>query len=133
MLAEVVAGVESYLELAYVKDVERPHGLPKGDRQTTRAELPYHRDVKYGRFGLLVELDGRAGHEDEGRFRDMNRDNRHALLDELTLRYGYYDVAGRPCAVAFQVYQALVRGGYTEPFRRCRRCADVPEAELWSA
>ena len=133
MLAEVVAGVDSYLEMSYVKDVERPHGLPKGDRQTTRAELPYERDVKYQRFGLLVELDGRAGHEGEGRFRDMNRDNRHALLDELTLRYGYFDVAGRPCAVAFQVYQGLVRGGYTEPFVRCRRCRDVPEADLWSA
>lgn len=130
LLAEVAAGVESYLELSYVRDVERPHGLPKGDRQTSHPDLPYERDVKYKRFGLLVELDGRLGHEGEGRFRDMDRDNRHALRAELTLRYGYFDVTNRACAVAFQVFLALEQRGYREPFVRCARCLGVPEAYL---
>jgi Transcriptional regulator, AbiEi antitoxin len=133
LAAEVAVGVESYLEVLYLRTVERPHGLPKGCRQQSHAGLPYQRDVSYDAFGLIVELDGRVGHEGGGRFRDMNRDNRHALRDQLTLRYGYYDVTGRPCSVAFQVYLALVRRGYSETFRRCGDCAGVPEAYLESA
>ena len=85
MLAEVAAGVESYLEMLYLRTVERPHGHPVGYRQDPSPDLPYARDVKYDRYGLIVELNGRLGHEAEGRFRDMNPDNRHALRDELTL------------------------------------------------
>lgn len=133
MLAEVVAGVESYLEHLYDHDVERAHKLPRGDRQTSSGDLPYRSDVRYRRFATLVELDGRIGHEDEGRFRDMDRDNRHALRAEVTLRYGYFDVSERACAVAFQVYRALVQRGYREAFVRCARCADAPESDLEAA
>ena len=42
-------------------------------------DLPYRTDVDYEEYGLLVELDGRRGHDGAGRFRDMNRDNRHVL------------------------------------------------------
>ena len=133
MLDDVAAGVESYLEMLYLRTVERPHGLPKGDRQDASPELPYERDVRYRAYSLLVELDGKQWHDGENQFRDMDRDNRHALRDELTLRFGYLDVAGRPCPVAFQVYLALVKRGYPEPFLRCRHCANVPEAELLAA
>ena len=60
----------------------------------------------------------------------MNRDNLHALIGALTLRYGWFDVADRPCGVAWQVYRALAQRGYTGTFRRCRRCAAVPETDL---
>ena len=80
LLADVADGAESALELLYLRTVERAHGLPRGNRQSTHAGLPYYRDVRYDEFGVLVELDGRAGHEGVSRFRDMNRDNRHALL-----------------------------------------------------
>jgi hypothetical protein len=91
------------LGLRYLRDLERPHGLPKGSRQQSRSGLPYMTDVDDKEFGLIVELDGRAGHEGIGQFRDMDRDNRHALVDATTLRFGQYDLASRPCAVAFQV------------------------------
>jgi hypothetical protein len=130
MVTDVAAGAETYLEMLYLRTVERPHGLPKGDRQDPHPDLPYHRDVKYRRFALIVELDGRIGHEGEGWFRDMNRDNRHALRDELTLRFGYFDVSGRACAVAYQVYLALTRRGYRDPFVRCRNCLTVPAVDL---
>lgn len=132
MLTEVEAGVESYLEMLFLTTVERPHGLPRGVRQEPWADLPYERDVGYDDYGLMVELDGRLGHEGEGAFRDMNRDNRHALRDQVTLRFGYYAVSGAPCSAAYQIYLALVRRGYPEPFRRCRHCVDVPEAYLLS-
>ena len=93
-------------------------------------EFGYRIDVDYALFGLLVELDGLLGHEGLGRFRDMDRDNRHALIGALTLRYGWFDVADRPCGVAWQVYRALVQRGYTGPFRRCRQCTAVPETDL---
>jgi hypothetical protein len=132
LLADVDEGVRSYLELRYLRDVERAHRLPRGDRQDSRPDLPYLRDVKYKKFGVIVELDGRTGHEGEGRFRDMNRDNQHALRDELTLRYGYFDVTSRACPVAFQVHGALSRRGLDEPFQRCAHCLGVPEGHLAS-
>ena len=129
LLAEVAGGMESYLELSYARDVERPHGLPSGDRQTFHPGLPYERDVKYKRFGLIIELDGRLGHQGEGRFRDMNRDNRHALRAELTLRYGYFDVTNRACAVAYQVFlgarSARIRRDVPPLRTLCRRSRGV--------
>jgi hypothetical protein len=130
LLADVAEGAESPLELRYLRTVERPHGLPRGDRQNSRAGLRYLRDVVYDDFGLLIELDGRDGHTDVGRFRDMNRDNLHALRDELTLRFGWFDVTARACSVAFQVFTVLSRRGYDSPFRRCVNCSGVPELEL---
>jgi hypothetical protein len=127
MLADVAEGAESPLELRYLRTVERPHGLPRGERQNSRAGLRYTRDVLYGEFGLLMELDGRDGHSDVGRFRDMNRENRHALRDELTLLFGWFDVTARACSVALQVFTVLNRRGYENPFRRCLTCLRVPE------
>jgi hypothetical protein len=87
-------------------------------------------DVDYEDFALIVGLDGRTGHEGVGRFRDMDRDNRHALVDATTLRFGHYNLASRPCAVAFQVYCALAVRGYVEVFLRCRNCIAVPDHDL---
>ena len=56
-------GIESGLELAYLRDVERAHDLPRAIRQGGLPDLPYRTDVDYDEFGLLVELDGRRGHE----------------------------------------------------------------------
>jgi hypothetical protein len=127
LLSDVEVGAESPIELRYLRDVERSHGLPKGNRQQSRSGLPYQTDVDYEEFRLIVELDGRVDHESVGRFRDMDRDNRHALVDAVTLRYGSYDLAARPCGVAFQVYRALAARGYLEAFLRCRHCSAAPE------
>jgi hypothetical protein len=134
LLSDVADGVESPLELSYLVDVERPHGLPKGNRQQSRAGFPYCSDVGYDDYQVLVELDGRDGHTGVGRFRDMRRDNRFAFVDWLTLRYGWFDVVDHPCAVAWQVGAALGNRGWMGYPRRCRRCLAVPEEELrWIA
>jgi hypothetical protein len=130
LLVDVDEGAESPIELRYLRDVERAHGLPKGHRQQSRSGLPFQTDVDYKEFGLIVELDGRVDHEGFGRFRDMDRDNRHALVHALTLRYGSYDLASRPCGVAFQVYRALAERGYLEVFLHCRRCSTASEVDL---
>ena len=125
MLSDVAKGVESPLELRYLRDVERAHGLPEGQRQRYRGGLRHRTDVSYDEFAVLVELDGRLGHEGAGRFRDMRRDNDFALRALLTLRYGWPDVVDRPCEVAFQVATVLADRGWTGLFGRCHRCERV--------
>ena len=122
MLADVDLGAESPLELRYLRDVERPHGLPRGARQRSSLDRPALRDVLYEAYAFIVELDGRKGHEGEGRFRDMRRDNAALLARLSTVRYGFGDVAGSPCEVAWEVAQLLAMRGWPGPFTRCTRC-----------
>lgn len=133
LLADVAAGAESPLELSYLRDVERAHDLPRGRRQASRLGLPYATDVGYDAYALLVELDGRLGHEGTGRFRDLERDNRFVLGGLITLRYGWFDVVHRPCLVAVQVGQVLRAQGWRGTPTRCRRCAGLPDDVAWSA
>jgi hypothetical protein len=130
ILGDVAAGAESPLEMKYLHQVERPHGLPRGNRQQRRHGLPYLSDVGYDEYRVLVELDGQTGHEGIGRFRDMNRDNQFALIAWITLRYGWYDVVYRPCLVAFQVAAALVARGWNDLPTRCPQCANATDADL---
>ena len=74
-LADVATGTHSLLELRFLRDVERPHGLPTGKRQ--RVVRQGHRkgycDVFYRPEGVGVELDGRLGHSEiEERWRDLD-------------------------------------------------------------
>lgn len=122
VLADIEQGAESRLELSYLRQVERPHGLPQGQRQKRRHGLQYKSDVGYDEYALLVELDGRLGHQGADRFRDMERDNRFAALSWTTLRYGWFDVVERPCVVARQVAEVLTVRGWPGPVTRCPRC-----------
>lgn len=130
LLGDVASGAESPIELRYLNDVERPHGLPRSNRQQSRLGLPYLSDVGYDAFQLLVELDGLRWHEGEQRFRDLDRDNRFAFVDWLTLRYGWYDLVSRPCVIAFQVAEALIRRGWPGLPKRCSRCLHAPDLDL---
>lgn len=118
-----LSGIESTLEYAYRRDVERAHGLPRARRQV-QVSRGSRSDALYEEYGLLVELDGRAGHVDaESAFRDLSRDNRHAELSLVTLRYGSRDVRGRPCEVARQVAGVLRIHGWPGDITPCPRCA----------
>ncbi len=130
ILSEVADGVESPLELAYLRDVERAHGLPRGRRQKSRVGLAHVSDVGYDDWALLLELDGRDGHIEEGAFRDRRRDNAFAVRALLTLRYGWYDVTDNPCAVAWQVATVLRSRGWPGEFRRCGRCRTLAETDF---
>ncbi len=114
-------GVHSLLEYRYVSRVERPHGLPRGTRQrpVARAGRRQYQDVAYEEYGVLAELDGQAAHPVGERWRDIARDNANAAAGQVTLRYGWADVTGRPCWVAGQVAAALARRGWTGALRPC--------------
>ena len=108
LLDDPTLGIESPLEHRYVRDVERAHGLPRTTGQVRqRVEGAWIRaDRVHEGNGVRIELDGRLAHPGGATDRDVWRDN--AVLIEhhdLTLRYRWNHVAGRPCAVARQVAQ----------------------------
>jgi hypothetical protein len=121
LLAADAVGAHSVLEYRYLRDVERPHGLPRGTRQALvrRGSRTEYRDVLYDGYGLAVELDGRLAHPAETRWRDIHRDNAAAADGLVTLRYGWSDIRQRPCQVAAEVAAVLAHRGY----REARPCA----------
>lgn len=129
LLADVAQGAETPLEIRYLRDVERAHRLPVGQRQDQLGR--FWRDVAYRKFATVVELDGRLGHDGLGRFRDMARDNWTVVWGQATLRYGVPDVMLRPCAVASQVALVLQRGGWAGTLVRCPRCP--PSGIVWTS
>ena len=123
-VTDVGAGAHSPLEVRYLRDVERAHGLPRGSRQYVvvgAAGRRFYDDVCYVDHGVVVELDGRAHHPDEARWRDMGRDNASVLDGRRVLRFGWADVAATPCAVATQVATLLAVAGWRGALRPCRR------------
>jgi hypothetical protein len=130
VLTEVAAGVQSSLEGAYLRDVERAHHLPSGHRNAPEGEAGRrrYRDVRYRKHRLVVELDGLAAHPVDGRDRDDVRDNE--LVENegtATLRYGWTAVAERACETAAQVARMLTQGGWTGTPRSCGPGCPIPD------
>lgn len=124
MLADA-QGLESPLEHVYATRVEQAHGLPRGVRQPRLAGG--RRDVRYD--GLLVELDGRLGHEDTWSiFRDMTKDNAASMEGYFSHRYGWHDCWSRPCETALQVATKLRQLGWSGQPHPCRDCRT---SDLW--
>lgn len=129
--ADSMAGLTSPLEIRYHKDVVLPHGLPTGRGQAPARAVDSgtaYRDILYEEYGVIVELDGRLGHEAESEvFRDKDRDNAATLTGAATLRFGWMAVVGQPCGVAAQVATLLrLRGWLTDPRRCGPGCAILP-------
>ncbi|MCP3422412.1 hypothetical protein [Nocardioides pinisoli] len=128
VLADVAAGTRSVLERRYLRDVERAHGLPSGERQLrqhTGAGVVF-RDVRYPEQRTLVELDGAFGHRDSvDRWADLQRDLDASVSDHVTLRPGWAQVL-EPCRLAAIVGQVLQLRGWTGALRPCGpRCPVV--------
>lgn len=122
MVTDVGRGAESAMEVRFLRDVVRPHGLPAGRRQaaTVVGAIRVH-DVAYDEQRVLVELDGRLGHDDDGRVRDGIRDRRGATVGWLTVRAFWGDVAGTPCDLAGELGGVLTERGWTGRLHRCSR------------
>jgi hypothetical protein len=127
-IAEIESGVHSLLEFKYVRDVERPHGLPQASRQAriARDGRSSFLDNLYDDFALCVELDGREAHPDDRRWMDIRRTNAVAETGTTTLRYGWSDIDRRPCQTAGQVGAALRRRGWLGTLRRCGADCRLP-------
>jgi very-short-patch-repair endonuclease len=117
-LGDIGDGAHSVLEIRYVRDVERPHGLPRARRQAkmTRSSGRIYLDNLVERYRTCIELDGKAAHPEAKRWHDIARDNASAADGLTTLRYGWADVAQRPCQTAAQIADVLrLRGWPGQP------------------
>ena len=123
-------GVHSPLELRYLRNVERSHGLPRGDRQVLaiRGSRRQYLDVRYSDYGVIVELDGALAHPAESRQHDARRDNANALAGNQTLRYGWVPVAYHACEVTLEVATLLWQRGWRGVPRPCGK--DCPVTTL---
>lgn len=124
VLADVASGTYSLLEHRYLTRVERPHGLPRGERQNpfSSGDRTGFRDVRYPHQHTLIELDGRLGHEwAADQWVDLDRDLSAATVDLHTSRLGWGAVA-EPCRLAPKVGALLRARGWTGVPKRCRRC-----------
>ncbi|GAA4403508.1 hypothetical protein GCM10023168_15100 [Fodinibacter luteus] len=120
-LGVVAEGAESVLEVSYVRRVERPHGLPPATIQ--RPDGSRRRDFEYEEWLVVVEVDGRLGHEGESVAFDRRRDRQAAGTGRVTLRAGWVDVEGDPCGLAVDVHAALRARGYPGSVLACSpRC-----------
>ena len=127
VLDDIAGGTCSVLEHTYLTAVERAHGLPSASRQSRERHDrgSIYRDVDYGRFGLIVELDGKLFH-DSARQRDVDLDrDLDAMVDgRRTVRLGWGQVFERACRTASKVGQLLQSGGWKGQPRLCApRCS----------
>ncbi|MET0821832.1 MAG: hypothetical protein ABWY58_12770 [Aeromicrobium sp.] len=94
VLDDVAGGTCSVLEHAYLRDVERAHGLLTARRQlrAVASGVTTYRDADIAGL-VVVELDGRLFHDSAAdRDRDMERDLDASLYGRTTVRLGWGQV-----------------------------------------
>lgn len=126
LLDDIETGVESVLEHGYLTRVERPHGLPTPTRQAARAGRngPERRDLDYAQYNVVVELDGRLGHDSwQAGNRDAERDLADQTSGRTVVRLRWRQVMEESCRTAATMAAILQRHGWTGDLRRCPRCA----------
>ena len=125
LLHDLDTGACSVLERGYL-DLERRHGLPEASRQRPDhlAGRTIYRDAPYANFGVKIELDGRAFHDNAAaRDRDAERDLDTLVTDDsTTVRLTYGQVFDRGCQTIAKVAALLERRGWPGPFVRCPGC-----------
>lgn len=126
VLRDVADGTCSVLEHGYLDRVERPHGLPAGQRQVRESKRgPLYRDVDYRAFGFIAELDGRLFHTSvQERDRDLERDLDAAIDGRATVRLGWGQVYPRACATAEKLGILLAQRGWDGTPTKCPDCPD---------
>ncbi len=115
VLDDISTGAHSFLEVSYLRRVERAHRLPRLDRQAGASSLGRRvwRDGEYAVWGVIHELDGRLGHEwADDRAADRRRDLIAAGQGRVTLRHGYADVVDDACQTAALVGRVLQARGW---------------------
>jgi hypothetical protein len=117
-------GVNSTLELRYVRDVERAHALPEAQRQARRTlgGRTHYKDNWYREYRVVVEIDGPVHHQGDRAAADKDRDNLNLAADAAqTFRFGPVGVTERACESAALVAATLRRNGWTGTPHPCHR------------
>jgi predicted transcriptional regulator of viral defense system len=125
VLAATSDGVHLVLEYRYLRDVERAHGLPTSRRQV-RVVIDgrvVYRDAYYEKYRVAIELDGRAAHPDDERWRDHRRDLQAAARAIVTYRLSWRNVDRDACETAGLLARALRQRGWKGQPKPCSpRC-----------
>jgi hypothetical protein len=125
LLHDLETGACSVLERGYL-ELERLHGLPAANRQQPDhlAGRTIYRDAPYFNFGVKIELDGRAFHDNAAaRDRDAERDLDTLVDDDsTTVRLTHGQVFDRGCETIAKIAALLGRRGWPGPFVRCSDC-----------
>jgi very-short-patch-repair endonuclease len=117
-------GAHSLLEVQHER-IRRRHYLPEPRRQVRHGSAVI--DVEYD--GLVVELDGRAGHFNvAGWWRDMLRDDLHTASGRAVLRFPGFLLLTQPHVVAHLEAAALRTRGWPGVLRCPPGCPGFPEA-----
>jgi len=125
LVDDLAEGTCSVLEHGYLTRVERPHGLPKPERQRRRSKSgkSEFRDIEYPELGLVIELDGRAFHEGvEAWDNDHERDLDDRVERRGTIRLSYGQVFRRSCETAAKLAVVLRNQGWDGQLTRCPEC-----------
>lgn len=120
VLGDLAAGTCSVLEHGFLVKVERPHGLPRAERQRPdrSSQGLVCRDADHG--PVLVELDGRLFHDSAGaRDRDLEPDLDAAVDGRASVRLGWGQVFHRPCSTAAKLAVVMANHGVAVRARPC--------------
>jgi len=124
LLDDLASGASSVLEHEYLVRVERAHGLPTPRRQSPRRtpDGREFRDVEYSAYGVVIELDGRLGHDSwagQGTDADRALDDLAGATESVTARLRWRQVFETPCRTAARIGRILQRRGWTVEIRSC--------------
>lgn len=113
-LGAVGEGAESGLEVTYLEDVVRKHGLPpmRLNIPDTIAGAAVRRDFTNEEFGVVAEVDGMLGHEGDGRVKDARRDRKTLATGRVTARQTWVEVHYGPCELAADLFGIYRTRGY---------------------
>lgn len=129
LLEDLRDGTCSALEHGYLDLVERPHGLPRPDRQFhERPEgRSIYRDAEYTDWDVSLELDGEMFHaRNRRRARDLDRDLDLVAESRVAVRLGWVQVHDTPCRTAGKVARVLHGRGWTSNPVSCRPGCPAP-------
>ena len=141
LLADILeaaeSGLESVAEIRYVRDVEKPHGLPPMARQVPLDGTAAMADGRCRRIDfrdaerrLGLEIDGELVHRDRQTV-DRRRDREAAGRGDTNLRAGWFEVLESPCELAADVAVAQLARGWQGTPRACSRdCALLLDPRL---
>ena len=122
VLADLSEGTCSVLEHGYLVRVERAHGLPRARRQRVESAggRAVVRDVRYERYDVTVELNGRLFHDGPADWdADLERELDAAVRGAVGLRLGWGQVFSRTCRTARAVATVLRDRGWQGHPRPC--------------
>lgn len=118
-IGDVDEGAETVLEVMALRDVIRAHGLPEMTMQVPEDGGRIRRDFSNAEFRIILEVDGRRGHEGSGRIADLRRDRKASSDGWISLRAGWVEVDLEPCDIAIDLFLTFQSRGFTGQIRPC--------------